>query len=124
MKQGRIKGNRLPPRWNPENNDNAKAMNRLAMLLAPHGHVGEAIEWLQKAMELSRTTCCAQKPCLDLCHMPDRRYRNGPKAVELARPRMRTDELVQRPIPPCWPTRTMKPANGRKRSNNFARPPS
>ena len=78
----------------PENSDKAAAMNNLAMFLASQLlRVSEAIKLFQEAIELApqqpvglRNLAWVYATC------PDHRFRNGAKAVELAR---RACELSQ-----------------------------
>ncbi len=73
--------------------ERAAAMNNLALFLAPKGHVREAIELLQKAIELAPEQPLARRNLAWIyATCPDRRFRDGPKAVELAR---RACELSQ-----------------------------
>jgi Flp pilus assembly protein TadD len=66
--------------------ENARAQNDLAMLLARRGQVGEAIALLREALRLE-----PDRPegmhnlAWILATCPDRRFRDGPEAVELAR---------------------------------------
>ena len=71
----------------PETTERAKAMNNLAMFLASQLlHVSEAIKLFQEVIELA-----PQKPeglknlAWIYATCPDRRFRNGPEAVDLAR---------------------------------------
>jgi tetratricopeptide (TPR) repeat protein len=60
-------------------------MNKLALLLAPRGHLTEAIKLLQAAVQLAPQQAAASRNLAWIyATCPDRRFRNGPKAVELA----------------------------------------
>jgi Flp pilus assembly protein TadD len=77
----------------PDNAERAAAMNNLALFLAPKGHVREAIELLQEAIALAADQPLARRNLAWIyATCPNRRFRNGPKAVELAR---RACELSQ-----------------------------
>jgi tetratricopeptide (TPR) repeat protein len=66
--------------------NNARAMNDLALLIAPRGHVAEAIALLQAAIKLAPQQPAGLKNLAWIyATCPDRRFRNGPQAVELAR---------------------------------------
>ena len=70
----------------PENFEKARAMNDLAIFLAPRlNHVAEAIELLQEASPWPPVTPGLRNLAWIYATCPDRRFRNGPKAVELAR---------------------------------------
>jgi tetratricopeptide (TPR) repeat protein len=70
----------------PEGEQRAKALNDLALFLAPRGRLTEAIGLLQETIALApkqgagwRNLAWIYATC------PDHHFRNGPKAVELAR---------------------------------------
>jgi Flp pilus assembly protein TadD len=77
--------------------DNARASNDLAMLLARRGQVVEAIALLRAAIGLEPDQPVGlQNLAWILATYPDRRLRNGPEAVELAR---RACEVSGRQVP-------------------------
>jgi hypothetical protein len=73
------------------NDDNAEAMNQLGMLLAQYkwrvaGALPEAIELLEKALLLQpKQPAIAKNLAWIYATCPDRRFRNGKRAVELGR---------------------------------------
>jgi Flp pilus assembly protein TadD len=77
--------------------ENARAQNDLAMLLARRGQVAEAVALLREALRLEPDRPEGMRNLAwILATCPDRRMRNGPKAVELAR---RACELTDRQDP-------------------------
>jgi len=73
----------------PDQMEKARAMNDLALFLGPRGHYAQAIELLEEAVQLAPRQPAALNNLASIyatCpDRPDRRFRNGPKAVELAR---------------------------------------
>jgi len=70
-----------------DNPKDAQAMNELAMILGPRLlDMGEAIELLKKAIELEPKRAAPKKNLAWIyATCPERRFRNGPEAVKLAR---------------------------------------
>lgn len=66
--------------------ERAKALNDLALFLAPRHHYAEMIDLLQEAMTLAPKQAAAAKNLSWVyATCPDHHFRNGKKAVELAR---------------------------------------
>jgi protein O-mannosyl-transferase len=69
-----------------DDEERAKAMNGLALFVAPRGYVAEAIQLLQEAIQLvPRQPAAVRNLAWIYATCPNKRFRNGPKAVELAR---------------------------------------
>jgi tetratricopeptide (TPR) repeat protein len=70
----------------PDDMERAKAMNELALFLAPRRYYVEAIRLWQEAIELApKQPALAKNLAWIYATCPDHHFRDGPKAVELAR---------------------------------------